>query len=136
MSDTKIIRALLVASEALSALVPPKRVFFGLIKQGEVLPAIALNTISSIERERVEDIGAFALTTSRTQVTVQAKSYADQVEVIRLIGLAIRGGRREVAGLLVADIRRDIIGPDMRDDDATIFMQTYDFRVIYNKPLT
>lgn len=135
MSDTTIIRALLIANAQLAALVPPARVFFGVIKQGEALPAIAISTISSIEHQRVADKGGVTLITTRTQVTVQAKSYAVQRQVLDLVGRAIKGGRRTVAGLLVANIRRDIVGPDLLDDAAGLFMQTQDFRVMYYKPL-
>ncbi len=135
MSDATILRALLVANAPLAAVVAPEKIFFGAVKQGTVLPALVLNTISSVERKRVRDEGAFSLVTSRTQVTVKAKSYAEQKEVLRLLGLAVKGGRRVVAGVLVANAERDIVGPDLSDGDAGIFEQTQDFRLIYYQPL-
>ena len=135
MSDTTIMRALLVASAPLTAAVPPEKIFFGAIKQATVLPALVLNTISISERKQVSDEGAFALVTSRTQVTVKSKSYGEQQELIRLLGLAVKGGRRMVAGFLVANVARDIVGPDMSDADAGIFEQTQDFRITYYQPL-
>ncbi len=135
MSDTTILRALLVANAPLTAVVAPEKIFFGAVKQGTVLPALVLSTISIVERKRVRDDGAFALVTSRTQVTVKAKSYAEQKEVLRLLGLAVKGGRRVVAGVLVANAERDIVGPDQSDGDAGIFEQTQDFRLTYYQPL-
>lgn len=135
MSDTTIIRALLIANPELRAMVPPERIFFGEIAQGAALPALAVSTISSIERKRVADRGAAVLMTARTQVTVAAKSYLDQKALITLVGRAIRGGPRQVAGVDVKDVQRDIVGPDLKNEAATIFMQTRDFKVVYNAPL-
>lgn len=135
MSDVKIVRALLAANAALTAVVPGLRIFAGRIPQGAALPAICVNTVSSVERHRVKDAGGVILVTSRTQVTVQSTSYPVQKDVIRLIGLAIKGGRRVVGGVTVADIQRDIVGPDLSDPATELYQQSRDFRVKYFQPL-
>lgn len=131
MSDTSIIRALLASNATLAALVPAERIRTGTIPQGIALPAILISTVSSNERHRVADNCEPILITARTEVTVLAKNYMDQRKVIDLVGKAIRGGRRMVGGVLVANIRTDIVGPDMHDKPLDIYMQSRDFQVVY-----
>lgn len=135
MSDVKIIRALLIAYAPLTAIIAVERIAGGMLRQGVSLPAIAITSLSNIEQRKIADTGT-VLMTSRTQVMVHAKSYAEQKALIRLVGLAITGERRTVVGVLVDHIARDIIGPDMSDDDAGIFEQSRDFRVFYHQPLS
>ncbi|ATQ78622.1 hypothetical protein CR152_31965 [Massilia violaceinigra] len=134
MSDWKIIRALLAADAPLAAVVGP-RIVAGTLKSTVVLPALSIQSISNVPHARVADTATTVLTTSRTQVTVHAKNIVQQAEIIRLVGSAIRGGRREVAGIMVADIQRDLIGPDMSNENAGIFEQTRDFRIKYYDPI-
>lgn len=131
MSDTAIIRTLLAGNAALTALVPADRIRVGTIPQATALPAILVSTVSSNDRHRVADNSEPILITARTEVTVLAKNYADQRNAIDLIGKAIRGGRRMVGGVLVANIRPDIVGPDMHDKPLDIYMQSRDFQVVY-----
>lgn len=135
MSDVKVIRALLVAHAPLVALVPAARIMAGTVPQGTSLPALSINTISNVERQKVADDGTHTLMTSRTQVTVHAKSYPEQKALLKLVGQAITGGRRPVADVLVANVLRDVIGPDLSDPVVGTFEQTRDFRVVYYEPL-
>jgi hypothetical protein len=131
MSDWKIIRALLVADANLTAVVAAEKIVAGTLKQTTTLPAISIQSISSMENEKISDKSSTVMMTSRVQVTVHATSLTQQAAVLALVGRAIRGGRRVVAGVQVLDIQRDIIGPDMSDVASSIFQQTRDFRVKY-----
>jgi hypothetical protein len=135
MSDVKVIRALLAAHAPLVALVPTAKMFTGVVPLNTPLPALSINTVSNVERHKVADDGECTLMTSRTQVTVHGRSYPEQKAILQLVGLAIKGGRRSVAGVLVANVLRDIIGPDLGDSDIGTFEQTRDFRVVYYQPL-
>jgi hypothetical protein len=135
MSDVIVMRHLLVESGPLIAVIPANKIFAGQIPQNTPLPAIAINSISNVEQKKVQDHGDWVLMTSRTQVTVVANSYVQQKALIQLIGLAVKGGPRVVAGIPVKNVLRDIVGPDQRDDAVGMFIQTRDFRVIYNEPL-
>lgn len=135
MSDVKVIRALLVAHAPLVALVPAARIFSGTVPQNTTLPALSINSISNVERQKVADDSTRTMMRSRTQVTVHAKSYPEQKALIQLVGQAIKGGRRTVAGVLVANVLRDVIGPDLGDPAVGTFEQTRDFRVVYYEPL-
>jgi len=134
MSDTAVIRTLLAADSALTALVPENRIVVGEIQQAETLPAISIETVSSLERKRVADLPGAVLMSARTQVTVLAKSYAEQRRVLDAVANAVKAGRRQVAGILVASIRRDIVGPDLRDSARGLYMQSRDFQVVYYRP--
>lgn len=125
MSAEKAIRALLIAHTPLTNVVPSTRILPGMIPIGTTLPAVAYNFISGV---RPKSIGmATLMTTSRIQVTVMTKNYADQKEIIGLVRAACDAKQGDFGGTDVDSCIVDIEGPDQRDDDAGIFMQTVDF---------
>ena len=125
MSAEKAIKALLDAHAPLTAVVPATRIYAGLIPVNSTLPAIAYNLISGL---RPKDIGMNTLmTTSRIQVTVQTNTYATQKQIIKLIRDACDAKQGTFGGTDVDSCIADIEGPDLRDDDAALFMQTQDF---------
>jgi hypothetical protein len=63
------------------------------------------------------------------QVTVQAKSYTDQKSLLELVRKACPNMHTTVNGIVVDSILPEIAGPDLRDDDLVIFMQSRDFIV-------
>lgn len=130
MSAEKIITALLRAHSPLVAVVST-RIGPGPLPQGTALPALATNLISNVRRNTVGTREAAQLFRSRMQVTVLASSYAQQKQLIRLVADACKYQRGTVAGVAGVSVLPDIEGPDMRDDDATIYMQTIDFAVSY-----
>lgn len=130
MSAEKIITALLRASSPLVAVVST-RIGPGPLPQGTALPAVATNLISNVRRNTVGTREAAQLFRSRMQVTVLASSYAQQKTLVRLVADACKYQRGTIAGFSGVSVLPDIEGPDMRDDDATIYMQTIDFSVSY-----
>ncbi len=127
MNDVVAIRYLLSQNTALLAVVPAAKIMAGALPLGIVLPAIAVNHISTTERNNVEMKSAKVLATSRVQVTVQAKSYAEQKSILELVRKACPNTHATVNGVQVDSILPDIAGPDMRNDDLGIYMQSRDF---------
>lgn len=130
MSAEKIITALLRAHAPLVALVGT-RIGFGPLPQNTALPALATNLISDRERMTLSLAETTRLHRARMQVTVLASSYAQQKELVDLVGRACSKKRGTIAGFNGVVVLADIEGPDSRDDDATIFAQTTDFMVTY-----
>jgi hypothetical protein len=130
MSGVKVIRNLLVNNGALIAIVPEARILAGVVGQGASLPAIAINEISRVERHNARLAGP-TLVTCRVQATVMAPSYPAQKQILDAIGAAVTTRSGVVQGVTVDSILRDVVGPDMRDDDAGIYMQSRDFIVRY-----
>lgn len=132
MSDVKVIRHLLANSAALTAAVPAAKIMAGVIPQGTVLPAIAVSHLSTVRRKTVER-SATEHCTSRVQVTVQAKSYPHQKEILALVRAALPRTRGVVHGVDVDNILSDIEGPDFVDSSAEIYMGSCDFIVTFNE---
>lgn len=135
MSAVKVIRALLVADAAVAAAVGTK-IFAAVVPQATALPAICINEISVVETPRIDAASSYALVTSRIQVTVMEKEYPALKDLMAKVRKACNYERGSIAGISVNSITRDVVGPDMLDDDAKIFMQTIDFRVVHHESNT
>lgn len=133
MSAVKVIRYLLANHANLTAVVPAAKIMAGEIPLNTVLPAIAVNEISSVERTTVAMNTATVLTTSRAQVTVMSKTYDEQKSILALVRNACPVSRGTVNGVVVDSIIPDIVGPDLRDDVAGIFFQSRDFIVKFQE---
>lgn len=133
MSAEKVFNALLNADAALVALVGADNILPGVIPQGTPLPAVAFNHISTVERTTVAMNETTTLCTSRIEVAVQAKTYPSQKAVLKAVRTACKNKSGVIAGIKVHSVTVDTVGPDMRDDDAGIHMQTLDFIVKYTQ---
>lgn len=131
MSGASIVGTLLRANAALIAVVPAAKIFNGVIPITTTLPAISIAEVDAVETRTVRMSADDVLTTSRIQVTVQAKSYATQKQVIELVRKALPHTRGTVGSYWVDSILPDSAGPDMQDTDTTIYMQSRDFRVTF-----
>lgn len=127
MSAVRAVRYLLANNANLIAVVPATKIMAGVIPLNTVLPAISVSEISSIENTTVAMVPT--LMTSRVQVTVMAKTYATQKSILELVRLALPVSRGTVDTIAVDSIIPEGAGPDLRDDDAGIFIQSRDFIV-------
>lgn len=130
MSGRAVIYALLSRSAALSARVSD-RIFDVEIPQDAILPAIAYTFISGAPRNTVSTAEPTKHRRERIQVTVAAKTYPEQVELIDLVSQACANFRGDIADVIDATTLEDITGPDLRDSDSSLYMQTIDFTVTY-----
>jgi hypothetical protein len=130
MSDVTVIKHILHSNAALLAVVPATKIMGGDIPQGTVLPAIGISSVSTMARHAVAET-ATELCTSRVQVTVMAKTYVQQKQIIKLVGAGVPRSRGTINGVVVDSILKDIKGPDFRNDDEGIYMQSQDFIVKY-----
>jgi len=132
MHAEKAFRAVLAASSALTSAVPSTQWYPGVVAQDVAPPALTLTLIDSVMLPTI-DAQAFNLAQARIQVTVHAKSYTDQKTIVDLVRQAASFKRGTYAGVAVHSIVRDLIGPDLRNDDATLYRQTIDFLVTYTE---
>ena len=129
MSGVIAIRYLLANNAPLLAVVPAAKIMAGVIPIETVLPAIAVNHISTVERNTVAMNSAKVMATERVQVTVQAKSYADQKSILDLVRKACPNTHATVNGIEVDSILPELAGPDLHDYDLGIFLQSRAFIV-------
>lgn len=134
MSGVVAVRQVLVGSADLVALVPATRIGAGVLPQGTPLPAISLESVSKTDRN-IPNPGPWLHVTERVQITVLARDYDSQAEVLAEIRRALRAERfPAVAGLERVTVHTDSAGPDFMNEDATIHMGTQDAKVTYSEP--
>ena len=131
MSAVKVIRALLAVYAPVLALVPAARIVAGTVPQGMPLPAICLAEISRVELPTVSRGQRTVQVTARVQVTVHASTYPDQKAVLQAARLGAGAHTGTVAGVAVRSVMRDVVGPDMTDDEAGVYQQSRDFKVVF-----
>src|ERR1035437_9967009 len=85
MSGVIAISSLLANNAAVLAVVPASKIMAGVIPLDNVLPAIGISHISTVERNTVAMHSAEVMATERVQVTVQTKRYADQKSILELV---------------------------------------------------
>lgn len=134
MSAVKVIRALLVGAAPVVSLCPAARIMAGVAPQGTAMPALSLMHISTVPLVRIDAQAEFNLVTSRVQVTVLASSYAGVKPLLDAVRRACNYQRGILAGVDVASIVRDTVGPDFSNDAATIHYQAIDFKVTFHEP--
>ena len=130
MDAVFVLRALLLAHGPVSA-IAGDRVTAGDVPQGEVLPAIGIKEISRSEQATASLSQSTVLVTARVQVTIHAKSYRVQKELLQAAKLAAGPHTGVIAGVTVRSVKRDIVGPDLSNPDAKTFEQSRDFKVVY-----
>jgi len=132
VSAIKAISYLLSHNSNLIAAVPAAKIFAGQIPINTVLPAVAVNEISTTEYLTVALNESKVTETTRVQVSVQTKTYATQKSILELVRKALPNTHATVNGVDVDSIVPEGAGPDLRDDDANIFMQSRDFMVRFS----
>ena len=132
MSAVKIIRALLVADAALTALVPASRIVTGIPAQKMALPLIALTEISRTDRNLIKG-STTSLSISRVQVTVMAANYPAQKTLLAAVRHAARDKVGTLSGLANVAVHLDGTGPDFIDTETSIYQQGQDFRVSFTE---
>lgn len=131
MPDVRVVKHLLAANSALTAVVPAARIAAGSLPQGTQMPAISVMHVGSQSLSEISKQSQDR--TARVQVTIHAKNYPQQKQVLKLVCEAVPRTRGLIAGVNVVSIRRVGDGPDFSDDAAGIFEQVQDFFVAYSE---
>lgn len=138
MSDTMpvtgsdIIGELLLASQALLAVVPAENIAAARLPAGLPLPLILVELISTANRQPLKR-GRFVRRTDRITVKVLAASHNDRNRIMHLVGLACSGRTGTIAGaervsVLTAGSGPELVGP------GDSYEQGRDFRVSFDEP--
>ena len=130
MSGVAIARALLSDDYDISQEVTV--ISGGVLPINTVLPAISIRQISGYEFDTINRIGTQNVT-ERVQVTVLARNYLEQKNIIELIRNAMIQKRGYVNGFLVENIRQDLDGPDLYTESPEVYEQSIDYIVRFNR---
>jgi len=132
MNGVIAVRSLLVADTGVMALVPAVQIVAGTLPQGTTIPAVALMSVSSVDRN-IPAPGPKRRVTERVQVTVLASSYPAAKTIIRAVRAAAADRMPAIDGLTEVTVHTESAGPDFLDEETGIHMQTQDFRVSFNE---
>lgn len=132
MDGVAAVRTALVASGTLTALVPATRIAAGPLPQGTTLPAIALQSISKVDRN-ILNPGTYRHVRERVQVMVLAKTYPSQQQIMRAVRGAAADKFPTVTGLIRVTIHTDSAGPDGLNEDASIYQGSQDFMTTFSE---
>lgn len=130
MSGVAIARALLSDDYDISQEVTV--ISGGVLPINTVLPAISIRQISGYEFDTINRIGTQNVT-ERIQVTVLARNYLEQKNIIELIRNAMIQKRGYVNGFLVENIRQDLDGPDLYTESPEVYEQSIDYIIRFNR---
>ena len=130
--SVKVIRALLVANAATIAVVPADRIVAGVVPVDTALPALSVTHISTVPIGAIDAVAEFTLVRSRVQVTVVTSDYPAGKELADIVRRACNFKRGLIAGLEVASITRDTVGPDYQDQAGAHF-GSIDFMVTFHE---
>lgn len=131
MSGVAIIWSLLSNSLAVTAVVPASKIMAGVIPIGTQLPAISISQISGVTRNTIGMNEAKVLATDRVQITVMAKTYVLQKQLLDLVRASCPNTRGNVNGFQCESIMNDVVGPDIFDGAELIYFQSVDLIVRY-----
>ena len=132
MSAENIIHALLTAASAVTAVVSD-RVYPGELPQGTPMPALGVSHISTTERPTINAVGTYTMVQTRIEVTVLSKDYVTLKDLVKKVRAACNYQRGVIATYTVISVMQELVGPDMRDSDLTLFSQTIDFMVTWQE---
>lgn len=136
MNGVAAIIQLLAADAGIQAIIDvdatPSRITAGVLSRNISLPALAVQEISSIDRN-IPNPGTYRHVTDRVQVTGIARTYPALVELMQAVTAACADTFPTVTGLSRVVVHTDGGGPDFMDDQASLFMKTQDFRVSYTE---
>jgi hypothetical protein len=132
MNGVITVRSLLVGCAAVTALVPEARIVTGSLSLGTMIPAIAIMSVGSVDRN-IPAPGAKRRVTERVQVTVLARSYPEAKTLIAAVRAAVADQMPTIDGLTDINVHTDSTGPDFLDEETGIHMQSQDLRVSFNE---
>lgn len=137
MRAEKAIHQLLLNAAGVTALVgagTAARIYPEQLPQGCALPALVVEHISASELTTIDAIAAFGLVQARIQVTALAADYPGKKALLEQVRLACNYQRGTFNGVRVVSVIRDVVGPDLRDDDRQLYAQSIDFMVTFQEP--
>ncbi len=133
MSGVAVITSLLQNNSNITALIPPANIMGGLLPVKINLPAISVTMVDDFTRERIEAIVDNVMLHERVQCTVEAKTYKEQKDIIKLMRKSLPVSRGLVNGVRVDSILYESSGPDIEDPAMTAYIQSSDFIVKYTE---
>lgn len=141
MRGELVVSQLLSVAAGVTALVPAVRITPSRVPQASDMPSIVVEMVSGTDIPPITAAAGGLLVKSRIQVTVLAKTYTEVKRIHEAIRAAVlfQSGAfsfvapNPVVAVRVIGITRDLIGPDFRDDQLGLYLQSVDYQVIHDE---
>lgn len=130
MRAEKAIYTLLAADAGLAALIGT-RIYPSRLPQNTTMPAVAYEYISGNDVPVIDAQAGYQVLRSRVEVTALGKNYSDVKAVLEAVRKACLYKHGVIGGVQVVSIVRAGMGPDLRADDLSLYMQSIDFIVTH-----
>ncbi len=133
MDGVVALRSVLIADAALLAIVPAERIVAGTLPLDAALSAIAITSVSKVD-DNLLSPETTRFVRERVQVMALAATYPELKRVLRAVRHAAADQIDPVVdGLTGVTILTAGAGPDLMDEQASIYQGTQDFSVSYNE---
>lgn len=134
MSGPVVVRAVLVANGALTALVPATKIIADEIApQGTALPFILLQQISGVDFKPVT-LGATIHTRKRVQIEIHATTATQRLAIKQAVRACLLSDQRPtVAGYNLVTLHTEGEGPDFTSDEPFMRIGEQDVLVTYSE---
>jgi hypothetical protein len=132
MTGEDIIGARLLASAAITDLVPAAQIKAGRLPENAAMPSLLVRTISTIERQSLKR-GARVFVVERVSVTVRAAKHSERKAIMKLLPGACVGFEAESGDATNISALTAGAGPDV-DGPGNTFERGQDFRVSFETP--
>ena len=130
MNAEKVVYALLSADAGVTAIVST-RIYPSELPQQIAVPAIVYRHIDTVDRPTIHGDGGAQLVQSRISVIALANDYSAIKAIHEAVKDALRYQYGVIAGVQVATITRDIVGPDLFDPDLERHEQGVDYLIVH-----
>lgn len=132
MRAEKVTYTLLSNDSGVAALIAG-RIYPGRLPQNTTMPALSYELVSSVDVLPITAVAGGVLLRSRVQVTGFAKNYSDLKTLLEAARKALLFQSGVIAGVRVIGITRELIGPDLREDDLGLYLQSVDYLITHDE---
>lgn len=110
------------------------RLALGRLPENSAYPAIVYSVISGTPIVPINAQAGGTIMRTRVQIMALGKTVADVKTILEQVRLAMNYKSGLINGVQVISVVRDLIGPDSKDDDAAVFIQSHDYMITYQEP--
>lgn len=133
MSVEAVIQALIPVSAAPAAIaaIVADRIAMVELPQGTAYPALVWTPISGVPMYPIRAADGPQLKRSRVQFTLLAKDFTTLLNLRAAVGQAVNFKSGVIGGVTVVGIVLELDGPQAKDEESKVYMQTVDYMVIF-----
>lgn len=110
------------------------RVALTRLPENTVYPALVYEVISGMPLLPITANAGGSLMRTRMQITALSRTILDVKNILEQVRLAMNYQSGLIASVQVLSVIPDMVGPDQKNDESAVFMQSRDFLITYYEP--